>query len=58
MLMFAGGAGNLGWMLPLGAVMAIDKNRPRGRRIGAAPGAALVAWPAWIVAGGAGVPPA
>lgn len=32
LLMFAVGMGNLGWMLLLGAVMAIEKNLPWGRR--------------------------
>ena len=58
LLMFAVGAGNLGWMLLLGAVMAVEKNMPWGRRIGAPLGAALMAWSAWIVASGAGVLPA
>jgi predicted metal-binding membrane protein len=34
LLMFAVGAGNLGWMLMLGAVMGVEKNAPWGRRIG------------------------
>jgi predicted metal-binding membrane protein len=32
LLMFAVGMGNLGWMLLLGTVMAIEKNLPWGRR--------------------------
>ena len=32
LLMFAVGMGNLGWMLLLGAVMALEKNLPWGRR--------------------------
>jgi predicted metal-binding membrane protein len=33
LLMFAVGAGSLGWMLVLGAVMALEKNMPWGRKI-------------------------
>jgi predicted metal-binding membrane protein len=33
LLMFAVGAGNLGWMLALGAVMAAEKNASWGRRL-------------------------
>ncbi len=33
LLMFAVGVGNLGWMFVLGAVMAIEKNLPWGRRL-------------------------
>ena len=32
LLMFAVGAGNIGWMLALGAVMAIEKNWSWGRK--------------------------
>jgi len=42
LLMFAVGAGSLGWMLVLGAVMAVEKNLPWGRRIGKPLGAALL----------------
>ncbi len=42
LLMFAVGMGNLGWMLGLGAVMAVEKNMPWGRRISAPLGVALV----------------
>ena len=44
LLMFAVGTGNVGWMLVLGAVMAIEKNMPWGRRISSPLGAALIAW--------------
>lgn len=44
LLMFAVGAGSLGWMLLLAAVMAIEKNVPWGRRLSAPLGAALLAW--------------
>jgi predicted metal-binding membrane protein len=42
LLMFAVGMGNLGWMLVLGAVMAIEKNLPWGRRISAPLGVGLL----------------
>lgn len=44
LLMFAVGMGNLGWMLVLGAVMAIEKNFPWGRRVSAPLGVGLVCW--------------
>jgi predicted metal-binding membrane protein len=43
LLMFAVGVGSLGWMLSLGAVMAVEKNVRWGRRISAPLGVALVA---------------
>ncbi len=46
--MFAVGAGNLGWMLGLGTVMALEKNVSWGRRLSAPP----LAWRCWP-----GVPP-
>ena len=51
LLMFAVGAGNIGWMLLLGAIMSIEKNMPWGRRISRPLGAALVAWAAAIAIG-------
>ena len=42
LLMFAVGVGNIGWMLALGAVMAVEKNMPWGRRISAPLGVALI----------------
>jgi hypothetical protein len=42
LLMFMVGTGSLGWMLALGAVMAVEKNMPWGRRISAPLGATLV----------------
>ena len=42
LLMFAVGMGNLGWMLLLGAVMAIEKNLPWGRRFSAPLGIVLL----------------
>lgn len=44
LLMFVVGSSNLGWMLALGAVMAIEKNVPWGRRISAPLGVVLLAW--------------
>ncbi len=43
LLMFAFGVANLGWMLALGAVMAVEKNMPWGRRLSAPLGVALLA---------------
>lgn len=42
LLMFAVGVGNLGFMLALGAVMAVEKNMPWGRRLSAPLGVALI----------------
>jgi predicted metal-binding membrane protein len=44
LLMFAVGVGNFGWMLILGALMAIEKNLPWGRRISALLGVLLLCW--------------
>lgn len=44
LLMFAVGMGNLGWMLALSAVMAVEKNLSWGRRLGKPLGAILVVW--------------
>jgi len=44
LLMFAVGVGNLGWMLALGAVMAVEKNMSWGRRLSAPLGGLLVVW--------------
>lgn len=43
LLMFAVGVGNVGWMLALGAVMAVEKNMPWGRRLSAPLGIGLLA---------------
>ncbi len=43
LLMFAIGVGNLGWMLVLGTIMAIEKNMPWGRRLSAPLGVVLLA---------------
>jgi predicted metal-binding membrane protein len=44
LLMFVVGAGSVGWMLMLGAVMAIEKNASWGRRLSAPLGAGLLLW--------------
>jgi predicted metal-binding membrane protein len=49
LLMFAVGVGNIGWMLTLGAAMAIEKNLPWGRRLSAPLGSALLGWGLAIV---------
>ena len=48
LLMFAVGTGSVGWMLALGALMAIEKNVSWGRRISAPLGVVLIAWGALI----------
>lgn len=44
LLMFGVGIGNVGWMLGLGAVMAIEKNMPWGRKISIPLGLVLIGW--------------
>ncbi|HEY3232378.1 MAG TPA: DUF2182 domain-containing protein [Roseiflexaceae bacterium] len=51
LLMFVVGSSNLGWMLALGAVMAIEKNVPWGRRISAPLGGVLLTWGPILVLG-------
>jgi predicted metal-binding membrane protein len=51
LLMFVVGSSNLGWMLVLGAVMAIEKNVPWGRRISAPLGGVLLTWGLILVLG-------
>jgi predicted metal-binding membrane protein len=53
LLMFAVGVGNIGWMLVLGAVMAVEKNAVWGRRLTAPLGALLVGWGLTLVLLGA-----
>jgi predicted metal-binding membrane protein len=43
LLMFIVGTGNVGWMLALGAVMAVEKNAPWGPRLSRPLGAVLIA---------------
>jgi predicted metal-binding membrane protein len=50
LLMFVVGAGNVGWMLALGLVMAAEKNFSRGRRLSAPLGLGLILWSAGVVA--------
>lgn len=42
LLMFGVGVGNIGWMLALGALMAIEKNLPWGRKVSAPLGMGLI----------------
>ncbi len=44
LLMFAVGTGNVGWMLVLGGVMAIEKNLSWGRHLSTPLGLTLIAW--------------
>ena len=44
LLMFGVGIGNIGWMLGLGAIMAVEKNMPWGRKLSAPLGLALLGW--------------
>ena len=53
LLMFAVGVGNIGWMLMLGAVMAVEKNMPWGRQLSAPLGVVLVVREVSSYAGGA-----
>jgi predicted metal-binding membrane protein len=49
LLMFVVGTGSVGWMLALAAVMAAEKNLPRGRRLSAPLGVALFVASAAVV---------
>jgi predicted metal-binding membrane protein len=49
LLMFVVGTGSVGWMLVLGAVMAIEKNVPWGRRLSAPLGVGLLGWASILV---------
>ena len=44
LLMFGVGVGNIGWMLALGAVMAVEKNMPWGRKLSGPLGVTLLGW--------------
>jgi predicted metal-binding membrane protein len=48
-LMFVVGTGSVGWMLLIGAVMAIEKNVAWGRRLSGVLGVGLLAWSCAIV---------
>jgi predicted metal-binding membrane protein len=50
LLMFALGAGSLGWMLLLAAAMAVEKNVSWGRRLSAPLGVLLLGWAGVMVA--------
>jgi predicted metal-binding membrane protein len=49
LLMFVVGTGNVGWMLMLGAIMAVEKNLSWGRKLSAPLGIALFLWSAALV---------
>jgi predicted metal-binding membrane protein len=49
LLMFVVGTGNVGWMLLLGVLMALEKNAPWGRKLSPALGGALIGWAALIL---------
>ncbi|WP_353474386.1 DUF2182 domain-containing protein [Salipiger sp. H15] len=49
LLMFVVGTGNLGWMLLLGGVMAVEKNFAWGRRISTPLGLLLLGWSGALV---------
>jgi predicted metal-binding membrane protein len=49
LLMFGVGVGNVGWMLALGAIMAMEKNMPWGRKLSAPLGLLLLACGTLIV---------
>jgi predicted metal-binding membrane protein len=49
LLMFVVGTGSVGWMLALGAVMAVEKNVSWGRRLSAPLGVALLGWASFTV---------
>ena len=49
LLLFVVGAGSVGWMLALGAVMAIEKNAPWGQRLSTPLGIGLFIWAATIL---------
>jgi predicted metal-binding membrane protein len=56
LLMFVVGVGNIGWMLILGAIMAVEKNMPWGKQLSAPLGASLaVGGLAILVAGASGI---
>jgi len=50
LLMFAVGAGSIGWMLALAAVMAVEKNLPWGRYVSKPLGVGLLLWVGAVVA--------
>ena len=48
--MFVVGTGNVGYMLVLGAIMALEKNAPQGRQLSRPLGFALLSWAAIVTA--------
>jgi predicted metal-binding membrane protein len=48
LLMFGVGLASVAWMLALGAIMAVEKNAPFGRRVGHPLGIVLLAAAAWV----------
>jgi predicted metal-binding membrane protein len=48
LLMFGVGSANVGWMLAIGTVMAVEKNVRWGRRLAAPLGAVLLGLAAWV----------
>lgn len=51
LLMFGVGAGNIGWMLMLGSVMALEKNMPWGRQLSKPLGVTLICCGAVVALG-------
>jgi predicted metal-binding membrane protein len=49
LVMFVVGTGSIGWMLVLGAVMALEKNHPIGARLSTPLGIAPLAWASVII---------
>lgn len=49
LLMFGVGVGNIGWMLALGVVMAVEKNMPWGKKMSRPLGIILAGWGALIL---------
>ena len=56
LLMFGVGAGNIGWMLVLGSVMALEKNMPWGRRLSKPLGVTLIVCGAIVTLGYGSLP--
>jgi predicted metal-binding membrane protein len=54
LLIFVVGVGNIGWMLILGAIMAVEKNMPWGKQLSAPLGASLAVGGIALLALGAG----
>lgn len=49
LLMFVVGTGNVGWMLALGVVMALEKNLPWGRHLSTPLGLGLLLWAVVVI---------